>query len=175
MNKKSYDAIVVGGGLAGLTCAAYLTKYGLSTLLVEKSDKVGGLANTFLHEGFMFDSGIRAFENSGIILPMIKALGLDIKMVKNPVSIGITDQWRTLMSQASIDDYASLLKNLFPDNSKDIDAIIIEIRKVMAQMDVIYGIDNPLFLENYTDKEYVFKTLLPWLMKYQKIFGKPAA
>lgn len=172
MMKRAYDAIVVGGGLAGLTCAAFLTKNGLSTLLIEKSNKVGGLANSFFYEGFTFDSGIRAFENSGIILPMIKALGLDIKLVKNPVSIGINDQWQTLVSQTSINDYASLLKNFFPDNSKDIDAIITEIRKVMAQMDVIYGIDNPLFRENFSDQKYVFNTLLPWLIKYQKNIRK---
>lgn len=34
-------------------------------------------------------------------------------------------------------------------------------------MDVIYGIDNPLFLENMRDREYLTKTLLPWLIKYQ--------
>ena len=39
-------------------------------------------------------------------------------------------------------------------------------------MGVIYGIDNPLFMESFKDKEYVFKTLLPWLWKYQKNIKK---
>jgi phytoene dehydrogenase-like protein len=34
-------------------------------------------------------------------------------------------------------------------------------------MDVIYGIDNPLFLDNMHDREYLLKTLLPWLLKYK--------
>ena len=42
MNRE-YDAIVVGGGLAGLTSAAYLCKYGVKTLLVEKGEKRVGL------------------------------------------------------------------------------------------------------------------------------------
>lgn len=73
MNRE-YDAIVVGGGLAGLTSAAYLCKYGVKTLLVEKGEKTGGLVNTFWHQGFAFDAGIRAFENSGILFPMLKSL-----------------------------------------------------------------------------------------------------
>lgn len=42
----------------------------------------------------------------------------------------------------------------------------------MNYMGVIYGIDNPLFMESFKDKEYVFKTLLPWLWKYQKNIKK---
>jgi phytoene dehydrogenase-like protein len=34
-------------------------------------------------------------------------------------------------------------------------------------MDVLYGIDNPLFLENMRDLTYLMKTLLPWLLRYQ--------
>lgn len=164
----NYDVIVIGGGLSGLTAAAYLCKYGLSTLLVEKSAKVGGLANSFNYQGYTFDYGIRAFENSGIILPMIKSLGLDISFAKSPVSVGIDDQWKLLDKKSSIIDYSMMLKHFFNKNERDIDLIVVEIKKVMAQMDVIYGIDNPLFLEKITDKKYIFKTLLPWLIKYQK-------
>ena len=83
MNKE-YDAIVVGGGLAGLTSAAYLCRYGYRTLLLEKSHKTGGLVNTFWHQGYAFDAGIRAFENSGILFPMLKSLGLELEFGPNP-------------------------------------------------------------------------------------------
>ena len=39
-----YDAIVIGGGINGLTCAAYLGKIGVRTLLIEQRDRVGGCA-----------------------------------------------------------------------------------------------------------------------------------
>ncbi len=41
-----YGAIVVGGGHNGLICAAYLAKAGISTLLIEARDEVGGCAST---------------------------------------------------------------------------------------------------------------------------------
>ena len=39
-----YDAIVIGGGVNGLTCAAHLGKSGVRTLLIEQRDRVGGCA-----------------------------------------------------------------------------------------------------------------------------------
>ncbi|NLX75251.1 MAG: NAD(P)/FAD-dependent oxidoreductase [Synergistaceae bacterium] len=164
MNKE-YDAIVVGGGLAGLTSAAYLCRYGYRTLLLEKSHKTGGLVNTFWHQGYAFDAGIRAFENSGILFPMLKSLGLELEFAPNPVSIGIGDRWTRLCGQESLKSYAKMLTKIFPENAPDIDKITLEIQKVMDYMDVLYGIDNLLFLDNMKDPK-LLKTLLPWLLKY---------
>ncbi|NLO39056.1 MAG: NAD(P)/FAD-dependent oxidoreductase [Ruminiclostridium sp.] len=170
--KTEYDAIVVGGGIAGLTSAAYLSRSGARTLLVEKREKTGGLVNTFWHQGFAFDGGIRAFENSGILLPMLKSLGIEMDFIQSAVSIGIEGRWTKLASRNSLQDYAALLTELFPDNKTDVMRIVDEIRKVMGYMDVIYGIDNPLLRDDMRDPEYLKKTLLPWLIQYQKNIGK---
>lgn len=169
---KNYDAIVVGGGLAGLTSAAYLSKYGYRTLLCEKGKKTGGLVNTFWHKGFAFDGGIRAFENSGIIFPMLKSLGIKLDVSRNPVSVGIGDRWTELQSKDSLKDYSRMLAEIFPDDGEAVSKIADEIRKVMGYMDVLYGIENPLFLEDMKDREYLMKTLLPWLIRYQLKIGK---
>jgi len=43
---KTYDAIIVGGGHNGLTAAAYLARAGLSTLVLERREIVGGCCVT---------------------------------------------------------------------------------------------------------------------------------
>ncbi|MBI5625016.1 MAG: FAD-dependent oxidoreductase [Elusimicrobia bacterium] len=49
------DVLVIGGGLAGLSTAFHLRRSGLSCLVAEAQDKVGGLAASERVDGFTFD------------------------------------------------------------------------------------------------------------------------
>ncbi|PKP39052.1 MAG: NAD(P)/FAD-dependent oxidoreductase [Bacteroidetes bacterium HGW-Bacteroidetes-15] len=161
-----YEAIVVGGGIAGLTAAAYIAKSGLSVALFEKQPKTGGLVQTFQRNNVYFDTGLRSIENSGIVFPMLKQLGIDIEFQKVTVSVGIEDQVIKVIDRNSIDDYEIFLKSHFSQNASDISAIIKEIKKIMGYMDVLYGIDNPALMDFAKNKKYLFKELLPWLFRF---------
>lgn len=161
-----YDAIVVGGGIAGLTSAAFLTKAGRSVLLCEKEPACGGLLNTFERGGFFFDGGIRATENSGVLFPMIRKLGLDVDFVPNKISVGIEDQVIRITDKGAVGAYQDLLNDLYPENKNEIDEIILQIKKIMKYMEVQYGIDNPMFLDIKEDRDYFIKEILPWMVKY---------
>lgn len=161
-----YDAIVVGGGIAGLTAAAYLSKSGQSVALFEKQPRTGGLVQTFQRNDVGFDTGLRSIENSGIVFPMLKQLGIDIDFRKVVVSIGIEDQVIQVTDRNSIAEYEAFLKTHFPENAADITAIVREIKKIMGYMDVLYGIDNPALMDFVKNKRYLFGQLLPWLFRF---------
>jgi phytoene dehydrogenase-like protein len=167
-----YDVVVVGGGIAGLTAAAYLVRSGKSVILIEKQSKTGGLVQTFQRNGVYFDGGLRSVENSGIVFPMLKQLGIDIEFNRSTISLGIEDRVIEVKDKSSIAVYEDFLKSFFPENSKDIAAIIREIRKIMGYMDVLYGVDNPAFMDIPKNKKYLFTELLPWLFKFLLTIGK---
>ena len=55
------QVVIIGAGPAGLTAAYELTKRDLSPIVLEKGDRVGGLARTEDYKGFYFDMGGHRF------------------------------------------------------------------------------------------------------------------
>ena len=51
------DCVVIGGGLAGMAAAWRMARQGLQVTLVEKDDKLGGLASSFEQDGRTFPLG----------------------------------------------------------------------------------------------------------------------
>ena len=56
--------IVVGAGLAGLTCAKVLAERGAEVAVFEASDDIGGRARTDGHDGFLLDRGFQVYFTS---------------------------------------------------------------------------------------------------------------
>lgn len=160
------DAIVVGSGIAGLTAAAYLSKEKLNVLLLEKEAKIGGLLGAFIVDGHTLDKGARGIIDSGIVFSMLKQLGIHMEFVPNPIKITIGTKSLSLVDESDIDKYGMLLKEIYPQNQPDIDAIVTDIKYVMKTMDVLYGVENPLFLPKPYDMKYISGTLLPWFFKF---------
>ena len=49
--------VVVGAGLTGLTCAAYLRRKGQDVVVLEATDRIGGLMQTEEVDGFVMEQG----------------------------------------------------------------------------------------------------------------------
>lgn len=54
-----HQAIIIGAGLAGLTCALHFEQQGVPYILLEASDAPGGRVKTDLVDGFLLDRGFQ--------------------------------------------------------------------------------------------------------------------
>lgn len=162
-NKK---ILIVGAGMAGLTAAAYLTRENYKVLLVDKNDRVGGLVGTFESKGFFFDSGPRAFVNSGIVKPILNDLGIQGDYLENKITIGIEDQVFKIHSMEDLQEYKRILVDFYPENKYEIEEIISNISQISDYTKVLYEFDNPNFVDFKSDIKFIFKKLIPWTFKF---------
>lgn len=147
------EVIVVGGGIAGLTAALSLIQQGQEVLLIEKNENCGGLKNSFERHGFRFEGGARALVSAGLVKPLMKQFALDIEILPNPITLGFENKLFQIDDKESLDKYADVLKYLYPNSEKEVDKIILTIHKIVEDMNVLYSVENPLFLDK-KDKNF---------------------
>ncbi|MBC7921846.1 MAG: FAD-dependent oxidoreductase [Ferruginibacter sp.] len=58
---EHHPVVIVGAGVAGLTCARYLQQFGIPSTVLEAGDGVGGRVRTDKAEGFQLDRGFQVF------------------------------------------------------------------------------------------------------------------
>jgi phytoene dehydrogenase-like protein len=97
---REVDVVVVGSGLAGLSCAALLAHCGVSALVLESHDAPGGCAHSWERRGFHFESGPSLY--SGFSSPtscnplknIFQIVGEDCEWI-------IYDRWGTVLPSGS--------------------------------------------------------------------------
>lgn len=72
-----YDVIIIGSGLSGLAAARAAKEKGLDTLVLEKSDSVGGRASSEIFQGCILDKGFQVLLPA---YPSIKTLNLNLEL-----------------------------------------------------------------------------------------------
>ena len=88
-----YDAIIIGGGMGGLTTAAKLVEAGCSVIVLEKYIIPGGSAGYFERHGFVFDVGSSMMFGMGdsgttnLITKALESVGKRLETVPDPTQI----------------------------------------------------------------------------------------
>jgi phytoene dehydrogenase-like protein len=123
--KNSYDAIIVGAGIGGLTCGCFLAKAGMKVLIAEQHHKPGGYCTSFKRKGFTFDAAAHSFgsyRKNGNMRLILKALDLDKKIrIRRtiPSDIIIAPDF-TITFWGSINRTIQELQHAFPHESDNI-------------------------------------------------------
>jgi uncharacterized protein with NAD-binding domain and iron-sulfur cluster len=121
------SVVVVGAGLAGLTCAIYLQRRGASVTVLESSDRVGGRVKTDSVNGFLFDHGFQVINPNYSEIKRLNALSdlefcevfnnLRIFEASGEIKIGLSHLAKTL-SIGSFSEKIEFAKFL-ASNSRD--------------------------------------------------------
>ncbi|MEL6866795.1 MAG: NAD(P)/FAD-dependent oxidoreductase [Bacteroidota bacterium] len=173
-----YNTIIIGGGLAGLTAGATLSKFGKKVLLIEQHYKSGGCATTFKRGDFIVEVGLH--EMSGMVahgaIPQIFDLlevEQSVDFLKVPEFFAVVSEKEKFVFPHGIEKATQALVSKYPEDEKGIKRffkLITGIRKevnTLPRSPLLSKLIYPLMPLLYTNLvEGTKHTVGSWLDKY---------
>jgi phytoene dehydrogenase-like protein len=124
--------IIVGAGMAGLTCARALQRAGVQTTVLEASDDVGGRVRTDLVDGYRLDRGFQVLFDA---YPAVRRwLDYDALQLRafDPGAVVVRDGKRSILTDP-LRDWRSAWPALWADNVSTIDKLRILALRLQVQ------------------------------------------
>lgn len=142
-NTSHWDAIVVGAGLGGMSCAAHLCALGKRTLLLERHSIMGGSSHVFRRgKEWQFECGVHYQGDcgpGGLLPTMMRGLGLEGKVEWVPME---QDGFDTIIGPGlefkvpvGWDNYLESLLATFPGEEKGLRYYVKVLRRIGEGMD----------------------------------------
>jgi len=160
------DVIILGAGVAGLTCGCLLAKKNLKVLIVEKNQKVGGCCTSFQKEGFSFDLSVQSIgecQKGGRVWNLLKELDLLGQIQFIPLEPARQYHFPNLkfLQSSHLETHIENLSRLFPDERKGVERVYRILRKLFEEFSHI-----PVSL-SLTDFS-TFSSTYPLLFQYRE-------
>ncbi len=120
-----YDAIIIGGGLSGLTAAALLAKKDLKVAVIDKSYNPGGSCGIFKRNNRVFDQGsamLYGFGEKGFNAHrfVMNSLEEPIDIIKHDLLYSVNYEGKRIKFWPNIEDFIKELTEAFPHEEKGI-------------------------------------------------------
>src|SRR3989338_191173 len=131
-----YDAVIIGGGVGGLTCALLLAKKGARVAVFEKEKQPGGYCSSFSVNGYVFDACVDSIGGLRKNEPLRRIMEEDLGIWDKLDFIELNPLRRNIFPDAAIDipadivQYKDTLKAVFPAESKGIDKSFSTMEKI---------------------------------------------
>jgi len=163
------DVIIIGAGMAGLTCGCLLARRGLKVLMVEKNQKVGGCCTSFQRGGFSFDLSVQSIgecQEGGRVWRLLKELNLLDQMRFIPLEPAREYYFpdRKVSQSSRLEIHIENLSLLFPRERKGIAEVYAVLKNIFEEFSMVpYSLNwfEPSsfssrypFLSRYKDRTY---------------------
>ncbi len=163
-NAHDFDAVIIGSGLGGLSCAAAFARQGFKPLVVEQHNKPGGYATTFKRPGeFVFDVSLHSTtvgERDGIhnLIPGFPEIK-DVEFVPHHNLYRLIYPNHDInVPMKDLPAYINTLVGHFPAEKQGIEEIFKDMQGLLGDINKISGaqgqVDMSTFPEEYP---YLFK------------------
>lgn len=163
-DESRYDAVIIGSGLGGLSCAAGFARQGFKVLVLEQHDKPGGYATAFQRPGgFTFDVSLHSTsvgERNGLhnLIPGFPEI-TDIEFIPHPnLYRVIYPDYDIRVPQKDPDSYIKMLVDYFPDEKEGITGLFQDMKGLAGDINKLSSARGHVDMSNFpVDFPYLFK------------------
>jgi len=163
------DVVIIGAGMAGLTCGCLLAQKGLKVVMIEKNEKVGGCCTSFQREGFSFDLSVQSLgecQEGGRVWRILKQLNLldQIRFIPLEPAREYHFPDQKVSQSSRMETHIENLSSLFPKERRGIQEIYAALEKIFEEFSSLRSSLNWFepssflsqypFLSQYKDKTY---------------------
>jgi prolycopene isomerase len=140
--KEKYDAIIIGGGVAGLSTGAWLAYKGLDVIVLEQREKPGGLCVTFERAGTFYNPGatmLTGYGEGSTLRKFARTLDLEKEMELISLRCG----FKTVLPEHTVSLWSDKEKTIadlcqmFPAESQKIHELFITMQKIYDEVNSI--------------------------------------
>ena len=171
-NKQEWDAVVIGAGLGGLSCAAAFARQGFKPLVLEQHYVPGGYATTFKRPGgFVFDVSLHSTtvgERGGVhnLIPGFPEIK-DIEFVPHHnLYRAIFPEHDIRVPQKDVDRYIKTLMEYFPEEKEGIAGLFKDMKGLRDDIGRYSQAGDQVSMANFP-REF------PYIMKvFNKTWGQ---
>ena len=165
LDKDTFDTIIIGAGIGGLTTGNFLAKNGQSVLILEKHHQVGGYVTTYRQKNYPMDvvHVIGGLRNGAPIDRIFRYLNLYRKVQFNEVEKTFIYRFPgyDISCYTDVEKYRAELKSTFPEEKENIDRVLDEMAAAWEEIMACYY--NPSLLKLAT-----YPIRFPRLVRYQR-------
>jgi all-trans-retinol 13,14-reductase len=144
---RSWDAIIIGSGMGGLSTAAYLATNGIRVLVLEQHEIIGGCSQVFRRKNrYEFDAGVHYLGDcgrDGVIPTVLRGVGLEgkVEFVAMDPDAHETMQFPdfTFRMPKGWDRYLEELLATFPSERTALERCVGDLRRVGETVEQAYA------------------------------------
>jgi len=154
--ERQFDAVVIGSGISGLTCGAFLSRAGMRVCVCEKHAKTGGYAHSFKRGRYRFESGIHSvpLAADGFVFHLLRLLGVEDQIIteKHDSIFSFSTPDQQFAVPADLSGVIARLREDFPAQRTNITNLFDDMRRFYDALIL------PLFHfeENFAEKDHRF-------------------
>lgn len=139
--EQKYDYAIIGSGISGLLCGAYLSRKGKRVIVLEKNHQIGGTLQVFSRDKNIFDTGVHyvgSMKQGQTMDRLYRFFGIADQLKHNPLDLDgfdrivFGDELNVYKLAQGWDRYAQQLTAYFPGDADGIRLLIGEIRRTLS-------------------------------------------